>query len=569
MRIRNFSCPSVAGHGQWPLNGSGTRRVRGLQTQASPDELFNYTSGRWIFNEHLRLAERHLKFDAHALHRVMATASNRSATDIVSFSKMAEGGFNRLFEATFNDGHRVIARLPYPATVPEHYTVASEVATLDYLRLHGITTPKVYAWSSTKANPVGAEYIVMEKLAGIPLGETWYTMTPKEQHGIMKQIVEWETRLMSLKLPASGSLYYQKDIPSERSVALRDPGDGFCIGPIAHYGWWHEERAVMEIDRGPWTTSNAIFRAIGERELKWTEAYAKPRLPYERLYREIYNLRKIPPDRHIENLRNYLNLSTCLGFKAASPLDRPVIRHPDFQPNNILVSETNEIVGLLDWQHSTILPLGLAAGMPRHFQNYGDPESESLRQPQTKVPPEFNSLSQSEQASIRETMRRRIVHFLYAALTLRSNKEHYDAIFDQSVILHQRLFKSAGTPWEGNSITLQADMIRTVQNWPILTGGHSIAGAGACMLRPFEYADAVIQETLELDARQKEADTAMEQMRDVVGVDELGWVSNDKYGAAKETACEIKTKMLQASDTPADLTASRDHFPFDDFDEDS
>lgn len=84
----------------------------------------------------------------------------------------------------------MIAKLPYLSTVPEHYTVASEVATLDYIRLHGIRTPEAYAYCSTKDNPVGAGYIIMEKLDGIPLSDIWYSMTIKEQQKVMKQIVE-------------------------------------------------------------------------------------------------------------------------------------------------------------------------------------------------------------------------------------------------------------------------------------------------------------------------------------------------------------------------------------------
>jgi hypothetical protein len=161
---------------------------------------------------------------------------------------------------------------------------------------------------------------------------------------------------------------------------------------------------------------------------------------------------------------DYLKLAQCLGFKPGSPLDRPVMRHPDFQPNNILVSKTNEIVGLIDWQHSSVLPLGLAAGIPSHFQNYGDPGSERLAEPQINLPSDFDSLDPSEQISIRETMRKRLAHFLYAAFTKRLDEEHYNAIFNQSVILHQRLFKAAGTPWEGDSITLRAEMIRAIQS---------------------------------------------------------------------------------------------------------
>ncbi|KAJ9314128.1 hypothetical protein DTO271D3_5605 [Paecilomyces variotii] len=120
----------------------------------------------------LRLSERDLKFDVVALKKAIAVACGDISSDIAIFSKLSEGGFNRVFQATFKDGRCVIARLPYPSTVPEHYTVASEVATLDYLRLHGIRTPEVYGWCSTKTNPVGSEYIIMEKLGSTPLGDS-------------------------------------------------------------------------------------------------------------------------------------------------------------------------------------------------------------------------------------------------------------------------------------------------------------------------------------------------------------------------------------------------------------
>ncbi|KAL5333381.1 kinase-like domain-containing protein [Aspergillus crustosus] len=540
-------------------------------TTSSQQDLFKYTSGRWIYNEDIRFGERYLEFDIEALRNAVASSISRPPADIVSFLKLSEGGFNRLFQVTFNDGRHVIARIPYPATVPDHYTVASEVATLDYLRLQGFATPEVYASCSTKANPVGAECIIMEKLAGIPLGNIWYTMTPKQQHGIMKQIVEWETRLMSLNFPASVSIYYRKDIPGEKSIPLSDYSDReFCIGPMAHYGWWHEERAKPPIDRGPWLSSNDIFCAVGNRELEWTKCHAKPRLPYERLYREIHGFRQSLPDDHIRNLSDYLKLAHCLGFKQQSPLNRPVIRHPDFQPNNILISETNEVVGFIDWQHATVLPLGLAAGIPKHFQNYGDPESERLAQPQVSFPLDYDSLPSAEQNAIRETLRKRMIHFLYAALTKRYNKEHYDAIFDQSVILHQRLHKAAGTPWEGNSITLHAELIRAVQSWSTLVPEDSVgSGDGKCAVPPLEYPDTGVRDVLELDAQQKEADTALEQMQDAVGVDVLGWVPNDYYETARDTAREIKAQMLKAADTDHDATAVRNHFPFDDFDENS
>ncbi|KAL3465067.1 hypothetical protein BJX64DRAFT_76013 [Aspergillus heterothallicus] len=567
------SCPSGIQRQFGTITGSARqRRGPGFKDE----DLFKYTSGRWIYNEQLRLTERYLEFDVPALQETVAAASGRATSDITSFSKMSEGGFNRLFQVTFNDGREVIARIPYPSTRPEHYCVASEVATLDYLRGHGIPTPEVYAWCSTRANPVGVEYIIMEKLGGTPLGDVWYTMTPKEQHKIMKQIVEWEARLMSLKFPASGSIYYRRDVLAGEGISFPNDGDGeFCIGPIAHYSWWHEERAGLNLDRGPWTSSNQVFRAVGERELKWAKTYAKPRLPYERLYREIHNFSNVSPESHIENLSMYLTLAQCLGFKPGSSLDRPVLRHPDLQPNNLLVSETKQVLGIVDWQHCTTLPLGLAAGIPSHFQNYGDPDSEKLLEPEIDLPADYASLGVAEQTAVRETMRKRLVHFLYAALTKSMNQKHYNAIFNQCAILHQRLFMSAGTPWEGDSASLPAEMIRAIQSWPILiTEEEDSLGHGdeqmMCSVAPISYPDAMVHDTLHVDAQQREADAAMEQMRGVLGVDILGWVPNDdEYQAAKEMAREIKARMIEAADTPADVAGIQDHFPFDDFDESS
>ncbi|PGH10480.1 hypothetical protein AJ80_07523 [Polytolypa hystricis UAMH7299] len=385
----------------------------------------------------------------------------------------------------------------------------------------------------------------MEKLGDTPRGDIWYSMTPKEQHKVMKQIVEWEARLMSLNFPAYGSIYYHQDLPSEKKVPLPDQHDAaFCIGLMIYYNWWHGNRCTLDIDRGPWLSSVDIFRA------------------------GIYHFADVSPDSHVKDLSNYLMLVPCLGFKAGTLLHRPVMRHPDFQPNNILVSDTKEIVGLIDWQHCTILPLGLAAGIPKHFQNYGDPDSENLREPQLDLPSNYDSLPHSKQVLARETMRKRLVHFLYASLTERLNEEHYDAIFDRITILRQRLFKGAGTPWEGDSITLRAEMIRAIQSWPEFALADSVVSErGACSTPPIGYSEKVVRDTLALDAQQKEADVAMDQMRHILGVDVLGWVPNDEYEAARETAREMKAKMLEAAETPHEVTGVKDQFPFDDFDE--
>ncbi len=83
-------------------------------------EPFTYTSGRYLYNEELRLAERHVHFDVPALKDIAADCVGRRS--VTRMEKLAEGGFCRVFLLTMDDGFGVIAKLPYPLTVPKHFT---------------------------------------------------------------------------------------------------------------------------------------------------------------------------------------------------------------------------------------------------------------------------------------------------------------------------------------------------------------------------------------------------------------------------------------------------------------
>lgn len=121
------------------------------------------------FNEELRRAERRIELDVDALARAVCHSVGRRLNGVVSITKFAEGGFNRVLQFTFDDGYTVLARLPCSTTVPKRYAVMSEAATLAFLRSHGVPVPKVLAYSADHANAVGTEYILLEKISGRPL----------------------------------------------------------------------------------------------------------------------------------------------------------------------------------------------------------------------------------------------------------------------------------------------------------------------------------------------------------------------------------------------------------------
>ncbi|KAF2999663.1 hypothetical protein E8E13_000796 [Curvularia kusanoi] len=106
---------------------------------------------------------------------------------------MAEGGFNRVFEILMKDSTTIIARLPYPSTFPRRLAVASEAATIDFIRAHGIPTPKILAYA-TGEKSVGSECILMEKLSGQPIGdacEPWEGLSTTLQYDLVKVEKKW------------------------------------------------------------------------------------------------------------------------------------------------------------------------------------------------------------------------------------------------------------------------------------------------------------------------------------------------------------------------------------------
>jgi aminoglycoside phosphotransferase (APT) family kinase protein len=164
--------------------------------------------------------------------------------------KIAEGGFNRIFLLRADDGREVIARIPTPIAGPPRYTTASEVATINFLRnVLGIPVPKILSYSATSMNPVGAEYIIMERVHGESLASRWLSLTTEQVKDIMTQLAEIEQKIFSFKFPGYGSLYHQHDIKEEPRIALQVKD--FCIGPVARRQYWHDERSQMKLDRGP------------------------------------------------------------------------------------------------------------------------------------------------------------------------------------------------------------------------------------------------------------------------------------------------------------------------------
>lgn len=72
-----------------------------------------------------------------------------------------------------------------------------------------IPVPTVLEWSSPteQVNPVGAEYILMERVDGRQLSEVWDALSETQRFGLVKSLVNIEQKLLSAEFAFHGSLY--------------------------------------------------------------------------------------------------------------------------------------------------------------------------------------------------------------------------------------------------------------------------------------------------------------------------------------------------------------------------
>lgn len=141
--------------------------------------------------------------------------------------------------------------------------------------------------SRLRQNPVGAEYILMERVKGRQLSDVWDTMSEAQRFGLAKNLVEIERRLASTTFAGYGGLYHKDAIPSSNSMtALVETDQGatpeFVLGPTTERSFWEDEKRELEIDRGPCMTTRPLFFFLG-RKLKILFTQGKPRRNTSRL----------------------------------------------------------------------------------------------------------------------------------------------------------------------------------------------------------------------------------------------------------------------------------------------
>jgi len=304
-----------------------------------------------------------------------------------------------------------------------------------------------------------------------------------------------------------------------------------------------------------------VLLRAAHKELAYLERFGQPLLPFQRMRREGYRYQEQLPSDHVENLERYLLIASSLVPRNPA-LGHFRVRHCEPQQGNIIVSRspssTWKIVGLLDWQYTSILPLFLLAGVPECLQNYDDPISQSMTRP--SLPENFDDLDKTDQSQAKELYRRRLVHYHYVKNTEECNELHYVASTDPFGMLRRCLFNYASEPWKGETLKLKVALIATMENWKTLTGGGT-----PC---PIVFDAEDICETMKLDEVQRAADELLEACQSIlIGFGPEGWVPTERYEKAMIHSELLKKVALAAAESAEESAEIAAHWPLDDMDE--
>ncbi|KAL9101634.1 MAG: hypothetical protein Q9163_003132 [Psora crenata] len=172
------------------------------------EDLFRYTSGRWLWIEENELPKRYRKFNVEELKR-----ESVGALSCVSISKI-EGGYNKVFTLVMDNDSVAIARIPCLNAGPAFKTTASEVATIEFV-------------SHSPRCLYGNIYFAEDSFPGC------------------------------VKAKVSG------DIPIETKNEVEER---FSIGPVVEHVFWRRERAEMAIERGPYLEKSEKDRVANKVE---------------------------------------------------------------------------------------------------------------------------------------------------------------------------------------------------------------------------------------------------------------------------------------------------------------
>ncbi|QRV90410.1 hypothetical protein RhiJN_18428 [Ceratobasidium sp. AG-Ba] len=224
-------------------------------------------------------------------------------------------------------------------------------------------------WNVDASNPVGAEYMIMEKIRGIsPHGDEWESLPIGVKLNVIRQVARDLAVLFSLRFRQAGSLYLPTD----------GKADHLRTGPIVSLPFYRAFDGILEYPGMSPATLEALnsLRGPFNTTFEYLASYLRAKLfKIENFRDSIFETSDGDVENRIKNARRIieLGLELCQSYPGNHPIPSSIgnpskpfaLRLQDFRLTNVLIdAKTGQINGYIDFEGTTVAPLWLCATVP-------------------------------------------------------------------------------------------------------------------------------------------------------------------------------------------------------------
>lgn len=267
---------------------------------------------------------------------------------------LAQGGFNKLYEVECTPpAESLVMRVSLP--VYPTLKTASEVATLRLVATRtDVPVPRIIAFDALTGpeNPLGFEWILMQRISGVQLGTQWPTMDWEAKISLVNRIADlMATMFAHLRFPQIGSIFENGENSSQGDCL-----PNVVVGQIVSMAFFWDRRSTYDLPRGPFHSSRAWLESrllLVSKDcnaiLSNEDADEDDVETAETTQELVTRLQRSLPDIFPDTDEGQEHFSLC---------------HDDISQQNILVDNSGHLAALVDWECVAVLPLWKTCQFP-------------------------------------------------------------------------------------------------------------------------------------------------------------------------------------------------------------
>ncbi|KAF2966566.1 hypothetical protein GQX73_g7014 [Xylaria multiplex] len=264
-----------------------------------------------------------------------------------------EGTLSKLY-AVSTGGSAFVLRVCLP--VNPGLKTETEVATLDWVSQHtSLPVPRVIAHDSSRDNPLGFEWILMSRVEGKSLSESWWSVSLGSKERLVKQIAAFSAEIFEQSFQDGiGGIYKAGGRAVEN--CSRGPFSSTC-------DWIQSRLRFVAAD-----LASRLYHAVDENERETLQRMADLTRRIERLMPRFYPSPQPNPGGEREG--------TVINIGMTST--RTILSHDSLSLDNILVNDEGVFTGIVDWQCIICLPVHEACQFPAFLRQAYDKLAEPV-----------------------------------------------------------------------------------------------------------------------------------------------------------------------------------------------